>query len=199
MRPIPTHLAAVTTMLASGKDRAARAPPARLRLGHGAATSLFAFGVPIVLYKAYLPESVQRDAETGVGVMIVLLALVLLNRWRAALPRRRPRATATATRTVPARRFRRDGIGVVHGVGGTAGVGVAPARVDSGPLAIVCLVYLRSSRPCRCRCFRAPSGSRSRPRVRRSFARLAPALGVISLAFGVWYALGAQSLVPYVF
>ena len=39
----------------------------------------------------------------------------------------------------------------------------------------------------------------SRPRVRRSFARLAPVLGVLSLAFGVWYALGAQSLVPYVF
>jgi hypothetical protein len=39
----------------------------------------------------------------------------------------------------------------------------------------------------------------SRPRVRRSFARFAPALGLVSLAFGVWYALGAQSLVPYVF
>ena len=35
--------------------------------------------------------------------------------------------------------------------------------------------------------------------VRRSFDRLAPALGVSSLAFGVWYALGAQGLVPYVF
>ena len=31
----------------------------------------------------------------------------------------------------------------------------------------------------------------SRPRVRRSFGRLAPVLGVISLVFGVWYALGA--------
>ena len=39
----------------------------------------------------------------------------------------------------------------------------------------------------------------SRPRVRRSFAHVAPALGLVSLAFGVWYALGAQSLVPYVF
>ena len=35
--------------------------------------------------------------------------------------------------------------------------------------------------------------------VRRSFDRLAPALGVSSLAFGVWYALGAQGLVPYIF
>jgi hypothetical protein len=36
-------------------------------------------------------------------------------------------------------------------------------------------------------------------RVRRSFQRIAPTLGVASLAFGVWYALGAQGLVPYLF
>ena len=35
--------------------------------------------------------------------------------------------------------------------------------------------------------------------MQRSFAQLAPALGLASLAFGIWYALGAQSLVPYVF
>jgi hypothetical protein len=35
--------------------------------------------------------------------------------------------------------------------------------------------------------------------LRRSFERLAPALGGVSLAFGVWYACGAQGLVPYVF
>jgi hypothetical protein len=29
--------------------------------------------------------------------------------------------------------------------------------------------------------------------------RLAPALGLTSLAFGVWYALGALSLTPYYF
>jgi hypothetical protein len=36
-------------------------------------------------------------------------------------------------------------------------------------------------------------------RARRSFARIAPAVGLVSLAFGVWYALGAQSLLPYYF
>jgi hypothetical protein len=35
--------------------------------------------------------------------------------------------------------------------------------------------------------------------VRRSFDRIAPALSAVSLGFGVWYALGAQGLVPYVF
>ena len=59
----PDHLAAVTTLLASGRDRAARSA-ARLGLvwGLGHATSLFVLGLPIVLYRAYLPEQVQRDA-----------------------------------------------------------------------------------------------------------------------------------------
>jgi hypothetical protein len=35
--------------------------------------------------------------------------------------------------------------------------------------------------------------------MQRSFAYVAPALGAFSLAFGVWYALGAQNIVPYVF
>ena len=37
----------------------------------------------------------------------------------------------------------------------------------------------------------------SRPAVSRSFAKLAPAIGLTSLAFGIWYALGAQHLAPY--
>jgi hypothetical protein len=39
----------------------------------------------------------------------------------------------------------------------------------------------------------------SRPRVQRSFARIAPALGLLSLAFGVWYTLGALTIAPYWF
>jgi sulfite exporter TauE/SafE len=35
--------------------------------------------------------------------------------------------------------------------------------------------------------------------VQRSFQRLAPVLGMVSLAFGIWYALGAQGLLPYYF
>ena len=38
-----------------------------------------------------------------------------------------------------------------------------------------------------------------RPAVRRSFTRLVPVLGIASLAFGDWYSLGAQHMVPYVF
>src|SRR2546423_8492215 len=82
----PDHLAAVTTLVATGKDRSARAA-ARLGLawGLGHATSLFAFGLPIVVFKTYLPEPVQQAAETSVGVIIALLALWLLVRWRRGL------------------------------------------------------------------------------------------------------------------
>src|SRR5438093_1251343 len=71
----PDHLAAVTTLIAGTEERASRAA-ARLGLawGLGHATSLFAFGVPVVLFKAYLPERVQQGAETAVGVLIASLA-----------------------------------------------------------------------------------------------------------------------------
>src|ERR671937_2932076 len=73
----PDHLAAVTTLIASGRERAARAA-ARLGLtwGLGHATALFVFGVPVVLYSAYLPRVVQDAAETTVGCLIVVLALL---------------------------------------------------------------------------------------------------------------------------
>src|ERR671939_1487510 len=79
----PDHLAAVATLVASGRERAARGA-ARLGLawGLGHATSLFVFGLPVVLYRAYLPEPVQAGAETAVGFVIVALALMLLVRWR---------------------------------------------------------------------------------------------------------------------
>jgi hypothetical protein len=39
----------------------------------------------------------------------------------------------------------------------------------------------------------------SRGPVLRSFLTVAPAMGVVSLAFGLWYSLGALNAVPYVF
>src|SRR3954470_18703078 len=67
----PDHLAAVSTLLAGTRERATGAA-ARLGLawGVGHATTLFAFGLPIVLFKSYLPEAAQKAAETAVGVVI---------------------------------------------------------------------------------------------------------------------------------
>jgi high-affinity nickel permease len=199
----PDHLTAVTTLIASSKERAARSA-ARLGFiwGLGHATSLFAFGLPIVLYRAYLPESVQRDAETAVGVMIVLLALALLNRWRRDRFHVHVHEHDGDRHAHGARRpLQAYAIGVVHGIGGSAGVGVLLlASIPSHALAIVCLAVFAFFTAVSMSLLSSGFGlTLSRPRVRRSFAQLAPALGLVSLVFGVWYALGAQSLVPYVF
>ena len=66
----PDHLAAVTTLLASTERRARDAARLGLAWGAGHALTLFALGVPIVLYRAYLPETVQRAAETAIGFLI---------------------------------------------------------------------------------------------------------------------------------
>ena len=134
----PDHLAAVTTLIASGRERTKRAA-ARLGLswGLGHATSLFAFGLPIVLFKAYLPERGPAGAETAVGVVIVALAVWLLVRWRRGVfhlhahahgrPARapaRPLAVPTAHSVRTRSPLQAYGIGLVHGMGGSAGVGV---------------------------------------------------------------------------
>src|SRR5438093_686249 len=135
----PDHLAAVTTLIAGAEERATKAA-ARLGAAWGAghATSLFAFGVPIVLFKASLPEPVERAAETAVGLLIAALAIWLLVRWRRGLfhvhvhTHERLHAhghvhghEAHPHRTAPARRpLQAFLIGLLHGVGGSAGVGV---------------------------------------------------------------------------
>jgi high-affinity nickel permease len=199
----PDHLAAVTTLLASGRERAARSA-ARLGFvwGLGHATSLFIFGLPIVLYRAYLPEQVQRGAETAVGLMIVVLALMLLHRWRLGrfhveVHEHDGDRHSHGART-PLQAYT---IGLVHGIGGSAGVGVLLlASIPSHALAIVCLGVFAFFTAVSMSALSSGFGlTLARPRMRRSFAQLAPALGLFSLAFGVWYMLGSQSLVPYVF
>src|ERR671931_2215227 len=77
----PDHVVAVTTLVAGGRDRAARSA-ARLGFawGLGHALTLFAFGLPVLPFASALPGPVQRSAETGVAALIVYLALRLLAR-----------------------------------------------------------------------------------------------------------------------
>jgi hypothetical protein len=192
----PDHLTAVTTMIASRRDHATR-HAARLGLtwGVGHATSLFLFGLPVVLYSAYLPRAVQDSAETLVGCVIVALAVGLLVRWRRGLyrfpahvhPRGRTAGQAYA-------------IGLVHGMGGTAGVGLLLlATIQSHALAIAALALFALCTAISMTLLSAGFGvALSTGAARRSFHHVAPVLGVLSLAFGLWYALGAQGVVPYI-
>jgi high-affinity nickel permease len=191
----PDHVAAVSTLVASGQDRA-KSSAAKLGFvwGLGHATSLFVFGLPVVLYSAYLPQRLQQAAETSVGVVIIALAVVLLARWRRGVYRH------DSAHSHPARRrWQAYAIGVVHGMGGTAGVGLLLlASIRSHALAVVALALFAFFTAVSMALLSTGWGVAlgSAP-VRRSFHRIAPALGVASLAFGVWYALGAQGVVPY--
>src|SRR5687767_8860997 len=72
----PDHVAAVSTLVAGARDRAARrAGRLGLAWGLGHAVTLFAFGLPILLLDQYLPERVQQTAETVVAIVIVVLAV----------------------------------------------------------------------------------------------------------------------------
>jgi hypothetical protein len=209
----PDHLAAVATLIASGREHAGLAA-ARLGLawGLGHATALFAFGVPIVLYDSYVPAPIQQAAETTVGFVIVALATWLLLRWHRGQFRNAPHPHAHAPHAHVHHRRRAHGhrtrgplqaygIGLVHGLGGSAGVGLLLLATIRGHLLAVGALGLFSL----CTAISMALLSvgfgvtLSRPLVQRSFNRLAPALGLMSLAFGIWYVLGAQDVVPYVF
>lgn len=194
----PDHLAAVTTLVAGGKERAARrAGELGLAWGLGHATTLFLFGLPILLLHAYLPERVQQGAETAVGLVIVYLAVRLLLRWRRGDLRFHAHPQAHGART----RAAAFGIGLTHGIGGSAGVGVLLlASIQSPALAVGALVLLAVLTAVSMTVLSTGFGSLLMARPARAvFSGVAPALGTASLAFGVWYATAAWSVAPYPF
>jgi high-affinity nickel permease len=197
----PDHVAAVSTLVASGRERATGAA-ARLGAwwGAGHGLTLLVFGVPILLADRFLPEALQRGAETGIAALIVFLAVRLLVRWRHggfvvdADADDRHRHSVRS----PLGAF---GIGLVHGMGGSAGVGVLLlAAIPSQALAVAALVVLAVftavSMTIVTTGFGAVLSLRS---VAGSLAAAAPVLGTLSLGFGVWYAAAAWSLAPYPF
>jgi ABC-type nickel/cobalt efflux system permease component RcnA len=211
----PDHLAAVSTLIAGTRERAAGAA-ARLGLswGIGHALSLFAFGLPIVLFKAYLPDAVQQGAETSVGVLIAGLAVWLLVRWRRGLFHVHVHSherglhahghmhggRAHPHRSPPARTpLQALGIGVVHGMGGSAGVGILLlASIHDRGLAVGALALFAVCTAVSMAALSTGFGfTLSRAPVARTLQRLAPALAVASLSFGIWYALGALEVAPY--
>lgn len=215
----PDHLAAVTTLIASGKERTKRAA-ARLGFawGLGHATTLFVFGLPILLFKAYLPEPVQQGAETTVGFVIIALAVWLLIRWHRGFfhvhvhdhgrgPHLHGHTHAGdgshAHRNVIRARspLQAYGIGLVHGMGGSAGVGILLlAAIHNRAVAVIALALFAFFTAVSMALLSTGFGlTLSSDRARRSFNRIAPALGVTSLLFGAWYALSALAITPYYF
>jgi high-affinity nickel permease len=196
----PDHIAAVTTLVAGGRERAAkRAGELGLAWGLGHAVTLFAFGLPILLLSAYLPERVQQTAETAVAGVIVYLAVRLLIRWRRGAFHVHGEGTHVH---VPARtRLGAFAIGLVHGMGGSAGVGVLiVASVQSTAFAVLSLAALAVFTAVSMTMLSTGFGLTlvARP-VRAALNGIAPALALGSFAFGLWYASAAWSLAPYPF
>jgi hypothetical protein len=192
----PDHLAAVSTYAAGGGRSARRPHHLGLAWGAGHATTLIAFGVPVILAHAYIPDAVQRTAEVAVGVLIMALALRLLVQWR----RRELHATHHPHGTGGRSLRTAFGIGLVHGIGGSAGVGVLLlAAIPDHLTAMIALGVFAAGSALSMGLVSAGVGAaltRSLPGARA--ASLTPALGACSLAFGAWYALGALEAVPYV-
>lgn len=213
----PDHVAAMTALIAGGRERAARAAATLgLAWGLGHATTLFVFGLPIVLFGAYLPENVQRTAETLVAVLIVYLATRLIVRWRLGRLHVHEHTHGDVTHAhvhshsetpahehahAPRSTLGAYGVGLVHGMGGSAGVSVLVlATVESTALAVLSLVLLAVFTAVSMTAVTTGYGlTLSSGPVRSAFGSAAPVLGVLSISFGVWYAAAAWSLAPYPF
>jgi ABC-type nickel/cobalt efflux system permease component RcnA len=199
----PDHIAAMTTLVASGRERAIRSAAglgAWWGIGHG--LTLIALGVPILLAERFVPERVQQGAETAVAVLIVFLAIRLLVRWRHGYfdlhahphaDREHRHAVRTPLGAL--------GIGLVHGIGGSAGVGVLLlAAIPSETVAVASLLLLALFTAISMAVVTAGFGlTLSARRLAAAPNVVVPALGVTSLAFGLWYAAAAWSLAAYPF
>ena len=93
------------------------------------------------------------------------------------------------------------GIGLVHGMGGSAGVGILLlAAIHNRGVAVAALALFALFTAVSMSLLSTGFGlTLSSGAARRSFNRLAPALGTGSLLFGIWYALGALTIAPYYF
>ena len=217
----PDHLAAVTTFIASEQDRS-RARKASLMgllwgLGHG--TTLALVGLPLVLLGRYLPDAVQQAAEVAIGGIIVFLAVRLLIRWRrglyhihthshdGSLPHRHVHSHAHGTshehvHDVPQRTpLSSYGVGLVHGIGGSGGLTLLllSTITDKTEAAVALLLFAVGTAFSMALLSTAFGLAIAGGPIGRNFERVAPVLGILGVAFGVWYAAGALGIVAYPF
>jgi ABC-type nickel/cobalt efflux system permease component RcnA len=205
----PDHLVAVSTLVAAGRERAGRSA-GRLGAAWGAghATTLLLFGVPVIFVQSFLPAAVESLAEALIGVIIVALAARLLVRWRRGAfhahrhehdgrahlhvhshAREAAHTHAHSVRT-PAQAF---GIGLVHGLAGSAGVAILiVAAVPNRTTAVAALLVMVVGTALSMSLISAAIGQAfTAAGARRAFNRGVPALAAASCLFGVWYSASA--------
>jgi ABC-type nickel/cobalt efflux system permease component RcnA len=91
------------------------------------------------------------------------------------------------------------GIGLVHGAGGSAGIGVLlVAGIPDATQAVATLVAFALATAVSMTMLSSATGwALTRGPVVQRMLALAPALGIFSLTFGAWYLLGAAGAVSY--
>ncbi len=219
----PDHLTAVSTLVLSDqRDGARRAGALGLAWGLGHAMTLLLFGLPVVLFRRYLPDGLIRGAELAIGLVIILLALRLLIRWwrgyfhvhshshdgvQHSHPHVHEGAQAGHPATIHSHAHADElgrsplaafGIGMVHGIGGSAGVGILAVGAASGQLrGVAALVLFAAATAVSMALVSTGFGYAlvRRPVARRA-GSLIPVLALASLAFGAWYALEAVRGAP---
>jgi cytochrome c biogenesis protein CcdA len=221
----PDHLTAISTLTLSEGRRGARAAGSLgLCWGLGHAVTLTLLGLPVVLAGDFLPAGVQRAAEVAIGAVIVVLAARLLLRWRRGYFHAHEHSHAGSRHAHPhfhehsgqaghpgshehahEERLGRSplaafGIGLIHGVGGSAGAGILLVSAIPGrEEAVAALLLFAAGTAVSMALVSAAFGAVLARRPLRRLEAAVPAFGVVSLLFGVWYALGALETVPYAF
>jgi ABC-type nickel/cobalt efflux system permease component RcnA len=214
----PDHLTAVSTLVLGDRTQGTRrAGRLGLAWGLGHAATLFAFGLPVILFRSYLPETVTGVAEVLIGLVIVGLAVRLLVRWRRgtfhshrhthgaaehahphvhelrgleAHERQHQHPHAESLGRSPLAAF---GVGLLHGAGGSAAVGVLLVGMVPGrALGVAALSLFAAATALSMALVSTAFGyalvHSATPRRLESWV---PAVSIAGVVFGAWYAMAA--------
>ncbi len=213
----PDHLTAVSTLVLSDRrEGPRRAGVLGLAWGLGHAMTLLVFGVPVLLFARQLPAGVLQGAEVAIGLIIIFLASRLLIRWREghyhshphthhgvlhAHPhvheshrvdhaREHAHAHAEGLGRSPLAAF---GIGMVHGLGGSAGAGSLVVGTASSQLPAIggLLVFAAGTALAMGIASAAFGHALTREPLAKRVGSLVPLLALVGLVFGGWYAFDA--------
>ena len=174
-------------------------------------------GLPLVLFNRFLPERVGQIAEVAIGIVIMLLAVRLLLRWRCGFyhvhahdnngePDHRhvhshkesDSHEHDISKRTPLSAY---GIGLVHGIGGSGGLTLLLLSTisDQTEAAVALLIFAAGTAVSMALLSTVFGLIIAGGPISRNFERVAPILGILSMAFGIWYALGALEIVTYPF
>jgi hypothetical protein len=179
----PDHLAAIAVVAKGSRRRAALVG---ISWGGGHATTMLALGVPAILWSAALPLEAHEVIEACVGIVVLVLGLRLLLRHGRGVVHAHPHPPPRSLREA-------YGVGVLHGAGGSASVGVLMlASLSDRALALAGLLAFALAA--------ALAMSAVAAGVGRGVRALSVApVGGFTCAFGLWYLAAAAAGAPYPF